>query len=73
MQSLETEHYQVSLNDQQIVSENGRYRVVVSARQPPSGNWLDTAGRREGLLAIRYQLSEYSEEPTLTLVKFDQL
>lgn len=73
MQSLDYEHYQIALNDQQIVTENGRYRIVVSQRQPPSGNWIDTAGRREGLLSIRYQLSEGSEKPSLTLVKFEQL
>jgi Protein of unknown function (DUF1214) len=73
MQSLDYEHYQVGLNDQQIATENGRYRIVVSHRRPPSGNWLDTAGKREGLLSIRYQLSEGSEKPRLSVVKFDQL
>lgn len=73
MQSLDTEHYQVALNDKQIETKDGRYRVVVSARQPPTGNWLNTAGKREGLLAIRYQLSADSESPTLRLVKFDAL
>ena len=73
MQSLDYEHYQIELNDDEIYTENGRYRIVVSHRRPPSGNWLDTAGKREGLLSIRYQLSEGSEEPSLKLVKFEQL
>jgi len=73
MQSLDYKHYQIELNDHQITTENGRYRIVVSHRPPPSGNWIDTAGKREGLLSIRYQLSQGSEKPSLTLVKFKQL
>jgi hypothetical protein len=73
MQSLDYEHYQVELNDKEIASANGRYRIVVSHRRPPSGNWIDTAGKREGLLSIRYQLSQDSEKPSLTLVKFEEL
>ena len=73
MQSLDYEHYQVELNDHNIETADGRYRIVVSHRPPPSGNWLDTAGKREGLLSIRYQLSQDSEKPTLKLIKFDEL
>lgn len=73
MQSLDYERYQVSLNDQEIQAQNGRYRIVVSRRRPASGNWIDTAGRRSGLLAIRYQLSQGSEKPSLELVKFEAL
>ena len=69
MESLDYRHHQVGLNDQQIEIEDGRYRVVVSRQQPATGNWLDTAGHREGLLVIRYQLSENSERPSLRLVK----
>jgi len=73
MQSFDSTGYQTALNDHNIETENGRYRIVVAHRQPPSANWLNTAGKREGLLAIRYQLSESSVKPSLTLVKFDQL
>lgn len=73
MQSLDYKHYRVALNDRQIVTQDGRYRIVLSHRQPPSGNWLDTAGNREGLLSIRYQLSQGNEKPSLSVVKFDQL
>jgi len=73
MQSLDYNHYPVALNDQQIATENGRYRVIVSHRKPPSGNWLSTAGKTEGLLSIRYQRSKDSEKPVINVVKFDQL
>ncbi|MEP4147841.1 MAG: DUF1214 domain-containing protein [Halioglobus sp.] len=73
MQSLDYKHYQVGLNNHQINQENGRYRVIVSHKKPPNGDWIDTAGHREGLLAIRYQLTEGSPKPTLRLVKFADL
>ena len=73
MQSLDYQHYQVGLNNHQIRTENGRYRIVVSHSKPPSGNWLDTAGSREGLLAIRYQLTQDSPRPKLTLMKISEL
>lgn len=73
MQSLDYKHHQVSLNDEDIIVEGGRYRVIVSHQKPASGNWLSTAGKREGLLSIRYQLSTGAEKPSITLVKFDQL
>lgn len=71
MQSLDHAHDQVALNDQEIATRQGCYRIVVSHHKPPSGNCLSTAGTREGLLPIRYQLSWDSEMPSLKLVKFD--
>ena len=73
MQSLDYEHEQVSLNGAEISSEGGRYRVVVSHRKPATGNWLDTTGKKEGLLSIRYQLPNNSEKPSIRMVKFDSL
>ena len=73
MQSLDYEHYQIELNDHQIATRNGRYRVVVSHQKPPSGDWLDTAGRHDGLLAIRYQQSSNSEKPSIEVVKYRDL
>ena len=73
MQSLDYQNYQVGLNNHQIETEDGRYRIIVSAQQPETGNWIDTAGTREGLLAIRYQLSQDSPPPTLSLLKFSEL
>lgn len=73
MQSLDYEHYSVTLNDKEIEVNNGRYRVIVSRQKPSSGNWLSTTGKRQGLLSIRYQQSKNSEKPSLTVVKFNQL
>ncbi|MGB0907578.1 MAG: DUF1214 domain-containing protein [Maricaulaceae bacterium] len=74
LQSLDYENYQVSLDNRKItLDENGRYRIVVSAQKPDSGDWLDTAGYNSGLIAIRYQLAGDVPPPTMTLVKVGEL
>jgi hypothetical protein len=73
LQSIESAHHTSSLHNHQIEQRNGRYRVVVSASDPGVENWLDTAGHREGLLAVRYQLAEAFEPPTIRLVKTSEI
>jgi hypothetical protein len=36
------------------ISDDGRIRVVVAHRDPGVANWLDTEGRREALLTLRW-------------------
>lgn len=69
LQSLDYETHQTALNHRQIQISEGRYTVIISSQRPLSGNWLDTAGSDEGLLAIRYQRVIESEPPTVRLVK----
>ena len=73
MQSLDYEHFDVSLNDKDIDTKDGNYRVIVAHQKPSSGNWLDTTGKKEGLLSIRYQLPKNSKKPSLRVVKFNDL
>jgi len=40
--------------DEAFVNDDGMVRVVVSATDPGSPNWLDVGGYREGVLAARY-------------------
>lgn len=85
MQSLDYNEKQTSINSRDlIVKDDGTYRMVVAhseqfeneiptkplqALMGPEGNWLETDGHQEGLLAIRYQLAERFETPNITLVK----
>ena len=44
-----------SLNHRQVhVDDDGRFRVVLAHNDPGVANWLDTAGRQEGLLTFRW-------------------
>ncbi|MCB1676925.1 MAG: DUF1214 domain-containing protein [Halioglobus sp.] len=63
-----------SLNgDQAVASSDGRYRLVISLRDPGVLNWLDPAGHNEGAIMYRYQNTDNAPVPKATLIKFDQL
>lgn len=47
---------QTSLNNKQAVAEaDGGYTFVVAAQDPGVHNWLDTEGRSEGTIMVRWQ------------------
>lgn len=47
---------QTSLNNKQAVAESdGSYTFVVAAQDPGVHNWLDTEGRSEGTIMVRWQ------------------
>jgi hypothetical protein len=53
--SLEYANRQTSLTgDQALLSPDGSYYFVVAARDPGVPNWLDTTGRRRGVILLRY-------------------
>ncbi len=59
LQSGDFRHRTISLNRRQLRLEpDGSYRIAISAHNPQTGNWLDTAGRRSGLLQWRFLLAE---------------
>jgi hypothetical protein len=64
-----------SLNHTQTrVSDDGRLRVVVAHDDPGVPNWLDTEGRREALLTLRW-FWPTGDAPTRAsrVVKFDEI
>lgn len=59
---------QTSLNGHSArLDADGKFRAVISARDPGVPNWLDTAGYRRGGILGRWQ--EYSNAPLPTLTK----
>ena len=70
MQSIESNGQPASLKGSEITNRNGRYRVWISDTPPPEGeDWLNTGGESEGLVAIRYLLSDNATAPTAKLLK----
>ena len=70
MQSIESNGQPASLKGSDITNRNGRYRVWISDTPPPEGeDWLDTGDESEGLVAIRYLLSDNATAPTAKLLK----
>ena len=63
-----------SLTGHQIhVDEDGRFRVVVAHRDPGVQNWLDTEGRREGLVTYRWVFSRTKPAPSSRTVALSRL
>ena len=68
MQSIEINGRSASLNGSKITNRQGHYRVWISDTPPPAGeDWLKTGGESEGLVAIRYLLSDNAIAPTARL------
>ena len=69
-ESLDLMNRVTNLNHRQAGrSRDGRLRVVVAHEDPGVPNWLDTEGRRTGLLMFRWFWSEQVTAPTTAVVK----
>ncbi|WP_067830208.1 hypothetical protein [Nocardia inohanensis] len=76
--SLDYVNHQTSLNSAQSqVDPDGNIRLVVSARNPGVTNWIETTGRKLGILQFRWQrvgrpITE-ADGPAIELVPFDKV
>jgi len=71
---VEYVYRQSSLNGfQAAVDSDGRFRAVLSHRDPGVANWLDTGGNLYGMLIGRWYRCSDHPTPTLTKVKFADL
>jgi hypothetical protein len=67
-------HRVTSINQHQIrVDTDGRVRVVLAHEDPGVPNWLDTAGRKSGLLTFRWFWPQSDPSPTTRVVKRSEL
>jgi hypothetical protein len=63
---------QVSLSGDQLhVDDDGRIRIVVSARDPGVPNWIDNESRRTGLFVYRFVWATTAPAPTGEVVAID--
>jgi hypothetical protein len=73
-ESLDIANRLVSLNDEQmLVDSDGRFRLVVGARDPGVANWLDTEGRGAGMISYRYVWSENAPVPRTVKIPIAEL
>jgi hypothetical protein len=65
---------QSSLNGFQArLDEDGKFRAVISVRDPGVPNWLDTGGYNYGIIQGRWNQAESNPMPTMTKVKLSDL
>jgi hypothetical protein len=73
-ESLDFANRVSSLTGHQLhVDDDGRFRVVISERDPGVQNWLDTEGRSAGLVTYRWVFSRTKPAPTSRVVKLAAL
>ena len=74
MESIDYRYTTTNLNNRTAVrSRDGDWRLVISPRDPGVPNWLDTGGRREGYMIVRWVLADDPPHPTCELVPIDSL
>ncbi|MDL9936192.1 hypothetical protein QSJ18_05510 [Gordonia sp. ABSL1-1] len=76
--SLDYINHQTSLNTAQAQADpDGMIRMVVSARNPGVANWIETTGRRQGILQFRWQRVDTpiaaDQGPTAQVIDLDDL
>jgi hypothetical protein len=72
--TLEYVNRQTSLNMAQVrPDDDGKYRLVLSHRDPGFYNWLDTTGLRCGLSILRVYRPKVPQAPTTRLMNFHEL
>lgn len=65
---------QTSLSGDQVTPDSdGLVRLVVSKEDPEVPNWIDTEGRRQGMIAYRWVWAETKPTPTGQVVKVDSV
>jgi hypothetical protein len=74
MESLDYRYTTTNLNNRTARrSEDGDWRLVIAPTDPGVPNWLDTQGRLEGYMIVRWVLADNPPHPTCGLVPIASL
>jgi hypothetical protein len=74
MESLDYRYTTTNLNNHTAErSADGDWRLVISPVDPGVPNWLDTSGRLEGYMIVRWVLADHPPHPTCELVPIASL
>jgi hypothetical protein len=74
MESLDYRYTTTNLNNATAQrSADGDWRLVISPVDPGVPNWLDTSGRSEGYMIVRWVLADRPPHPTCEIVQVGSL
>lgn len=74
MESFDYRFRQISVNKHSIKLEpGGDIRIVCAARDPGTGNWIDTCGHREGTALLRWAGAHENPLPKARIIKLEKL
>ena len=54
-------------------SDDGTWKLVIAPTDPGVENWLDTGGRREGYMLVRWVLADGPPHPSAEVVAIEDL
>ena len=74
LQATDYQFHQSSINNHQAcLDADGKFRAVVSSRDPGVANWLDTMGMTFGMLQYRWYMADRAPHATLKKVPFGEV
>jgi hypothetical protein len=74
MESYDYRYTTTALNNERATrSPDGSWRVVIAPSDPGVANWIDTGGRHEGYMLVRWVLADGPPRPTAEIVSLDQV
>jgi hypothetical protein len=76
MESFDYRYTTTALNNQTAKrSVDGRWRLVIAPTDPGEGvaNWLDTGGRLEGYMLVRWVLADGPPHPTAEVIRLEDV
>ncbi|MHB9879354.1 DUF1214 domain-containing protein [Pacificimonas sp. ICDLI1SI03] len=72
MESLDYRHHRIHVNKHGAsYNKDGSITIVLAARDPGYGNWIDTAGHQQGTMLLRWTGAKEHPVPTTKVVKVD--
>ena len=74
MESFDYRFCQVTVNKHSArLQEDGSVQIILAARDPGVGNWMDTCGHEEGTALLRWAGAQSAPKPATRVVKLAQL
>lgn len=72
MESLDYRHHQIHVNPHSAKrNDDGSVTIVVAARDPGFGNWIDTAGHHQGTMLLRWIGATDHPIPKTEVIRID--
>lgn len=73
MESLDYRYHQINVNKATARYEaDGSVRIVVADTNPGYGNWIDTAGHRQGTMLLRWTGASQHPVPRCRVIRLDE-
>ena len=74
LESLGYRYHPITVNKHSARLEpDGSFRIIVAARDPGFGNWIDTAGHAHGTMGLRWNMAIDPPQPVCRVMQFDDL